>query len=462
MARHPRISTAVTELVYDITTFRLELSHEDYWQEFAYGSGFIEFARRWRDQDFCCPDPQISQFVKDHKKGLGLPGTCKHRYGKAIEQHRRDQFVDRDYKTYQANARYEQHALQSGNFLGELCAGLRRLSRLETVILSDTEWGGDLMERRPFDSSILYSPSKGSPLIRRWHPFYLQPKSTWYGSRGSHHIGRHFQISMSALARSKRCIDSFKIDALGGLLPPSAFSLSTMSGPILCIDQTNEVFCNLERLELSFNVQLDTHSHDHLQDIKDLTSLPVLLLDMPKLRSLDLAFWPHEDNEPFWRYNPKIMFPTGMSRILTEVSITGLAITAVELLSPLVWSQPHLRKLDLGCLDLKSGTWEGVVEALAQRQIEEMRFFGTLTHNEGFLFVDSCTYRHDGRDKRFADALERYVVYRGRHPCLAPDSPPYTEWKWYTDLFPEEVVQQAFKLSGIRGSTLIDLWKLLQ
>ncbi|CAF9914528.1 hypothetical protein IMSHALPRED_001933 [Imshaugia aleurites] len=121
---------------------------------------------------------------------------------------------------------------------------------------------------------------------------------------------------------------------------------------------------------------------------------------------------------------------------LAELSISGLAIGGRDLLY-LLMGKAKVMDLSLSSIELLDGTWEEVVECLSYRRMTELSLRGSLKHHGGQVFVPDAKWDVVS-DLATLRKIEDFVVYGGRHPCLAPDEDPEIANWWYLDMLSDE------------------------
>ncbi|KAL6714850.1 hypothetical protein ACLMJK_007110 [Lecanora helva] len=453
ITQHPVICHAVKRLVYDTNSFRPNITPEDYWVSLE--PLFFGIADRWRNESFNCPDVNINQLVEESKDHLfsGSIGSIQSPFKRRNwRQPMQTKFIRKGWQNYNANAAYEHREFNCGRFYVKLCTGIRCLSRLHGAALSETGWTCSIsitrnfspedygrhctvLDRQPLDCSTFYGPQSGSPLVRSWHPFHVQPTSSQSEIQTILNNHDHFQMLTRALAKSDKTLIS--LDYIGGHfstgIPASAFtSPYTMD---VDLNVAKMAYSNLEQLDIT----ISEHSSNDLSRPQPLTALPQMLGAMRNLRRLHLEFMHLRRYERIYRYDE--IFPPGrIGSKLTHLSIAVLSFKAREFLT-LVWRHPHLRELTLRNLDLSQGCWAGVIEALAYSGLSGFYIDGNLFHNEFPFFFPDVFFNWGllGEDSiKLRDEIQHYVVHGGRHPCLMPDSPPSTQLQWVNDLFSDK------------------------
>ena len=437
ITQNPMIAVLVKKLVYDVATFRLDLTYNEYWDWLF--REFMSIAFRWKDEPFKCPDGQINSIVEQYKDTIAVYAFVNVRNIRfqIRRSHKHDSFVREGWRKYRANAAYEQRVLRDGTFFTCLYKGLTCLPSLRAISLSDVEWAADLMNRQPLDSATLYGPGSGSVLVRSWHPFHLRPHSRWYGANGGEDMTFHFQNLIQAIAETDKRVTTFEFKGLGsaeaGGLPSLAMTKSLMSEE--CLMQSLTAFRSLQH----FDISVKAHSEEDSDNAYPIDYLPLILSRIHHLKVLRLKLDKRGHGADRYRFDQ--VFPReNIPSELTELSISGLAISAFALFVHLLWRQPRLRYLRLEDIDLLKGSWEGTIQGLHLMRLERFGIQGDCTYHKGTSFLPEI---RDCDQVDWTQSVEEYVVDGGRHPCLEPDSPPFTELRWYLDLFPGKTEKEV-------------------
>lgn len=422
---HPVISKGVRELVYDGSLFQKGMTISDYFWHLYRCLPCITLD--FKSGRFNCANNEINIFIADYRN----------KAVRIYEKHIRDDFIVEGHKSYQNYAEAERRAFETGHFLSKLCGGLRRLENLRSVILNSSLWTYDLYENKRTGSvkpNTLHGPDSGSPLVRSWNPLHLRP-FFWNCDEMRNERSlfcHHFYTLTAAITETHRNIKSLEIPfgEMGGL-PPQVLVKPTITDDLFY--RTLHAYSGLEVL----NISICASENDGSDDIEALATLPRMLQQMTGLKKLTLdlskeMYKPSGPTREFYTYQQ--VFPTiAMWPRITELSIKGLAIGRLDLYC-LVGVRAKVTDLTLHCIELLDGTWEGVIEALSHnRRLTELFLRGYFKHRGGQTFPqDKRTGWHP--DQQTLRALEEYVMYGGRHPCLAPDDDPDSAFWWYLDL----------------------------
>ena len=421
ITRHPVISTGIRELVYDGSLFQMGMTISDYFWHLH--RCLFDITLGLESGPFNCANNEINKFIADYRnKAVSLRGL--------YDRHIRDDFIVEGHKNHQNYAEAERHAFETGFFLSRLCGGLRRLENLRSVILNNSLWTYDLYENRrtgSVNSNTLHGPDLGSPLVRSWNPLHLRPLF-WncHEMRNERSLFcDHFYRLTTAITETHRQIKSLEIPYgdVGGL-PPQVLVKPTITDDYFY--RTLHAYSGLEVLDIS----ICASENDGSDDLEALATLPRMLEQMTGLKKLQLNL-AKEMYEPFGStreyYTFQQVFPTfAFWPRLTELSIKGLAIGYFDLLF-LIFGRANVTDLSLQCIELLDGTWEGVIEALSHdRYLTGLWLVGCFKHRGGQTFAAP----------RFGAA--NYIMYGGRHPCLAADDDPDSSIWWYLDMLSDD------------------------
>ena len=447
VTRHPVISTGIRELVYDGSLFARDMDIKEY---FWHLYGELPWITKGLGSElFNCANDEINGFVEDFDNEAIKNNPNRHenfcsRRENFCSRHFHDEFIVEGHKNYQNFAEAERLALGNGLFLWRLWDGVGRLNNLRSVVLSSCLWTYCLHEDECTGSvrpSTLHGPESGSPLVRSWNPFHLRPFS-WDHEELEDEcrlICKHFHTVTSAISQTRPKIKSFEIpihSGLGGGLPPQALIQPTMTNDHFT--RTLHAYSGLEVLNISINAGKDGGSDDP----GALASLPRMLQQMTGLKSLNLKLSKfmyrnpnRTDTSDYYTYQQ--VFPRlALWPKLTELSITGLAIGGWDL-TFLLGERAKVKDLTLRCIELIDGTWEGVFAGLCHSRITELSLSGNFKHQGGQIFQPDEIRSHVS-DSAALEEIVDYVTYGGRHPCLAPDADPESDFWWYLDMMPDE------------------------
>ncbi len=446
VTRHEVIRMGVREVVYDGSIFKKEINLRAYIRKLC-----VQVRIAWQlehDTPLDSADAQINRFVQDCKDTTTS-------ISKLYKSHRRDTFLVEGYRKYKDCSEFEHRYVERLLLNDCLCAGLSSLEHLRSVVLSTTIWGHHLQEPeyyRTTGSNTSYKPPSSSPLSRSWNLFHLRPTGwdmLFDLDDGCSHMCAQFQILTRALSATNKNVTSlqYSTDSFRGGLPQQALMKSNLT------DSESWHFMTAYSSLRCLDIYITMNNPDQRDT---LTLLPELLRHTFGLRRLSLHFskeygTPASVSE-YYRYDE--IFPAlGFWPKLTELSITGLAISGWYLMS-LLW-RARLTQLSLSAINLLDGTWEGIIVGMRhQRRLTELNMFGNFKHCGGAVFrprrpEGQCTDRH------FLYKIEFYVMYGGGHPCLTPESDPDIVEKWYLDMMPDKELDD-FKLYAREDGLDID------
>ena len=206
ITRHPVLSSAVKDLVYDASQFPLYDDIEDYRGKLYYP--ILRISMRGGDPILKISDIEIKRYARGQlakvRGGLSYSEFC--------QMHENDEFVVEGFEKHSAHAKYEQHSFQSGVFYSDICSGLYRLHNLHSVKLSDSPW----------DHDIDQTPDESSPLMRSWNPYYLHPTlhSEEFDENFSE-MADHFHTLTRAISMTGKNITNFELPFnIGPAFPP--------------------------------------------------------------------------------------------------------------------------------------------------------------------------------------------------------------------------------------------------
>ena len=434
MTGHPVIAGAIRSLFYDTVHFRRFYSQDEYWVS-LFHTWIIDIARSWRKETFICSDPQINTLIKQCKMALDTSEPWS-RIERVRILHRNDGFVKAGYTNYKRNAMCERRTLRDETFLTGLCVGFSTLNQLASICLGETPWDIDVESGSSRGSSSLCRLDCGSPLARTWSPFCLRPTTMNDYEDGDMHISRYLRILTAALASSSRRLSSIELgnsEYVEGL-PPSALTVPIMSA--MGKEKVLTAYSRFEELYLTMFSRVDDRNDN-------LVGLQSLLENAPNLESLTLFLDKESIEQTPHRFDQ--VFPRGrFSPNLKYLTLHGLAVKALDLII-LIWQWPHLKYLEIEWMDLLEGSWEGIIEALRNSHVKLFNLISCdLKHHGGVLFL---TNSNDPGPCKLRNAIKKYVMHGGRHPCLAADQPANSAFSsdtpvsWFLNIFPDEWVQ---------------------
>ena len=228
-----------------------------------------------------------------------------------------------------------------------------------------------------------------------------------------------------ALVRSQRKIQTFKVGYEDySSIPPYCFDRTQVdSFSFHGLDIA--AFSGLKNLRLSIAAYGGQKTPECFPNMD---GLRILLGSMPHLEVLYLAL-PGElgDHPTFYAFNQ--VFPRqGQWSQLTTLSLKRFATSATDLLNLLVLRMPNMTKLELGVVELLTGSGEGVIECMMQSMhLTSFRIapYTRLWHHGGIDFWSKQNLN--------SEEIEEYVKGGGRHPCLRPEEPDSAAQKYVTE-----------------------------
>ena len=385
VTQHPILRKCVRHLVYDASVFAADTTKEDYLAEFFHQMSLVEKKGKASPDN---TDPEIIDLVNECDEPLLIP--YRHWEEEQIAKWKDHSFFDPGYQAYQEHSLYQQRALQSGDFLQTLVLGLLRLSCLESVSLQG-EWGHLVVA----DLGELHY---GTPLARRWNPFYCCPHR-WAWEPGT---DRHFWIITTALADAKTNIDEFAIDrnflANDWYLEEDRARVNGLESGIAALSR-------IKRLHLNLQNYPDVSRRKHDNNVK---RLPNLLGSMHSLPHLYISA------AEYHTYS-RVFLQEMTWNDLKDLTLHRFSSTTTDLLRLLLIQMPRLRTLIVGFLGLMHGScWASLIECLRQ-------FHHFTTFEIDCLAWCNCPC--DGRHRFSIPEAVDYVMNGGRHPCLSEEQP---------------------------------------
>ena len=455
---HPIISKTVRTLVYDVTRFRQDLTSGSYYRRLH--SQMHRLVRRISKSEEIVDsgDPEINRFIEDYVVPFKLP--LEERQNGQIDAmlqvhqnaHRNDIFILEGYRMYMEEARSQFSECSSHyvSFMDSLHCGLLQLENLQSVVLSSRHWDQKstmVPERIPSGMGMFET---GSPLSRSWDMFHLLPNDPWdlddflssaYDPRRA--VFEDLQKVTWALAATPSCIKSITIETETDAGIPS-FTLAGSNIPAFQFDL--QVYRKVEVLHL----MISTENRQEYDVVEALAALPRLLAELDNLRDLDLNFETYTGNRHAYHYEQ--VFPESCCWLnMQRLCVRGISVCAMDLITLVL--QPRLAHLALDNIDLRAGTWEGVIVALHLRQFSSFELDGTLTHCQGKIFGGENTFGY--LDEELGKEIEDYVLHGARHPCLGPDQGNEAACRWYHDLLPDKWKKNMKVTAHMLGHDLV-------
>ncbi|KAL9003728.1 MAG: hypothetical protein Q9188_003415 [Gyalolechia gomerana] len=440
---HPVLAASVKELLYDVSTF-CHVSQTDYFammcKEIADQPMDHHLGYRERTIYRRMP-PRFRQLINKIERGE-LVSHLR-------QEHVEDSTVIVGYDEWLRLWHEEIHCFFSGTFFRVLCAGLSNLSNLHSVRMDDDVWGRAIHRHR-YPRGIrspLLSPIEGSPLARQWKPFHPVPQQPERGELITR--STHLQTIVLALFESQRKIMKFYFETrmVEEGLPPTIFMdhqpyrLSPIQGKDALKSALKSVLSQLETLELTIR-PWDLHGTIRPSTHAALGCLPDVLLCMPGLKRLRLDLT--TGDSVCFTYGD--VFPSaGGWPYLTQLHLTGLAITGLDLYYLLDVQIGPLERLWLCHIDLLEGTWEGAIELLKWKAPSYLLDLQGIYHHAGGQWWP-CRPANEQEGTATLGEYHDYIMGGGRHPSLPVDCDSSSS-KWYAyDLLQSASVEHRRKV----------------
>lgn len=425
ITQHPTLSKCVKRLIYDGSKFDMDLSLEGYFRRLCHEHrpypGKSPFP-------YNSPDPQVNEFLGMLEYPMQLNGITFDRIRYKCSDF---EFVTEGYRMWKELRSRQQEWSKNRNFYRKLHDGLKQLSILESVEISDN-WSSWFGAQHDF-STLWRSSGSGSPLFRSWHTFHIRPGISCWHSSFSLPVDQdsdspaEFRLLTSALSRTQRKIRTFRLNDVSGV-PPFAFDTELGPTPRF-LKHIQNAYHALESVSLRVAAFGDENT---ALLFSDLTGLRALLEATPRLKRLKLKLPDDWVEEPITSYFYEQVFPLhGKWADLQDFDIGSLAISAEDLQILLSTRMPRLQHLTISVVKLHDGTWEGMTEWMRR-----------YLHLSSLLIEWGCEplQQSDGSpfgplkgDHRYGKAGEyqtkfladigKYVVNGGRHPSLPDDKP---------------------------------------
>ena len=386
VSEHETICKAVRTLVYDVNTFSLIPSIEQYYVLFEMEMRKIFFSLMEVRNHFENPTNPWHHIIND----LAQPHRMRH--GWVIEEnHLNYAYIVEGYRAWQAYARYEEYSMK-GLLRGSLTSGVSRMHRLHSVALTSNIFRVNLLETESINLDTMHCEYSGSPLSRSWNPLHARPLDTSRYTDDNEILESHLQNIICALARSAQPIEELSLLGDGNSLSQSlsgGLSHATLHGLMLSKglrSLTINACCWLE----SFSLRVDRPLDEWYKDPDVLGILPKLLTSMRNLKHLQLDLvWAAVIDTQRYTYK-QIFFKSCRWPQLESLNISAVAFENHEFVHLTSNQLPSLRRLELRQIDLLSGTWEAAVEfmrsSLCIKKLSHPLGVFDLTHQDGHLF----------------------------------------------------------------------------
>ena len=437
ITQHPLLSKCVKTLIYDAVDFVDNYTKERYflklWQQTHRDLLCV------RSRNFLKPpslDPEIYTWMtlvlrERTKSGLDLPKG--YNYYQFVQESCKDyRFIDCGYQNFRGYAALQRAHFNSEKFFETLVGGLQKLSNLACVLMKD-EWPRpQLWVDDPM--SLFQTRKLGSPMARNWNMTHLRPQSwEWmpqdYESdlaSGATDGAKHYRVITDALIRSQRKIQKFVLDHEQPQgIPPYVFDRRQLgSNSFHGFDVV--ALSGLKELKLSIAAYGGEATPEYFPNMD---GLRFLLGSMHHLEVLDLKLPADPRDDPTLYKHDQIFPREGQWSQLKSLSLQNVASTAEDFLVLLTRKSPILSNLELGMVELLTGTWDGVIECMMQSM-----------HLSKFNIIYDTAFLHRGgidflESKHYPDpeVIEKYVENGGRHPALQTHEPDSAAQRYVTE-----------------------------
>lgn len=408
ITQHALLSKCVKKLRYDAVDFVENYTKEHYIRDLWLQTGcYIPVDSLPKSSKAPHSDSEIKAWmalVKPDPQSGGLRSLDE------IQRACKDyEFIDYGYQKYKRYASLERVQSENGTFVESLVEGLQKLENLSYVVME--EWWPSLRQDYYDREKLSLQRPSGSPLARNWNIFHTKPKG-WQWNPDNHvpqdrasDGADHYWAITCALLRSQRKIQTFVVSPTGV--------------PAYCFDRTQRTslsfygldvaaFLGLKKLDLC----IANYGIGNTPKLfPNMNGLRFLLGSMPHLVVLYLTLPGGLHKTPLYAFEQ--VFPQqGQWSKLTTLSLQALASSATDFLTLLVCRMPSLTELELGNVELLTGSWEGVIECMMQ-SMHLLKFdiptSGHLRHCGGTSLYD-LPHAHAHRDK-----IKRYVEKGGTY-----------------------------------------------
>lgn len=435
ITQHPILSSCVRMLQYDSVAFAATYSIFNYVQRLWIQMTFMVH----RDPDGHCDsfddaDPDVNKLVDLLRKrpkgsGDGVDAYLAEAHKLCVGMH----FIQQGYADWKRRAEHEEKLKASSGFLTELVQGLRKLTRLESVRLR-----GDWPSLHDELSSTASLPmiDHDSPLARQWNILQAFPLHWYWGPNNSPHEYPNgiaeFRTLTTALALADKQPRIFQCDSS---IPPTAFNLDESTRMSSCWLRCLDAYAGLHYLELnlaSYGDEPDLREQDKLKGLHSLLS------NVKDLRHLELTLPEDYENPPerakLFCYDKT--FPRSVQWLKLEYfRVKNLSLHLkdfIQLFSSL--SMKNLERLEIGNMELLSGTWKAGIQILKclAWNLDAFRILPFSYLYEGSPERSRFVDEEDDIDQQdFYQDIQDYVVNGRedldiRHPKLLSIHPPET------------------------------------
>ncbi|KAL8696507.1 MAG: hypothetical protein Q9201_007625 [Fulgogasparrea decipioides] len=435
LAKDPLLSNCVRYLRYDASQFCAHLSKQDYLKHlcrdlqriFADGRSVVRTCNHhlrsqtlYFDSPNACVNKIMGMITSESyrdKPDLVLRHIC--------DKFSHSDFVDQGYNEYMKCAQGQ--ASRGERYWDDICRLLLQFKRLKNFTIHHG-WSDKIDPRSETLRIATYNeilPS-GSPLARSWNVLHLRPFG-W--------SSESYNNSCSDGEDEFRIFCSFP-KSLGQVAIRLEVDRSTLGLPLAPFrnpleQDTLHSLAQLEFLDLNFY----SREFSATNAFRPLVGLRSLLASIPRLKELKLAL-PLKTGLDEDEYTVDQVFPlssTGWPN-LKSFDIEGLGVDPASLIFLFSVNMPNLCSLRFSRVRLSNGTWEQVIEYIACcMSLSEVH----ICPEWGLLYTDSTVWSEEEPVKAideveegtlpeehtaFIEAIQDYILYRGRHPLLGHTS----------------------------------------
>ncbi|KAL8764431.1 MAG: hypothetical protein Q9194_007098 [Teloschistes cf. exilis] len=424
----PSLANSVREVICDLSAVEF-MDYNSYL--ISLRAEIKTIARPDQSRAFHSSDRRFNRFVNDFTQDDLNLGKLKSQYAQRLAK---------SYRLWRQLDDQVRSTTQAPSFDDALCAGFRRLPRLEAVKMDNGIWerhrrttsiasthGIPPSQMQPYD--ILGVAESGSPLSRSWNPWQLRPVRSDYS--GTDWLPWPLAVMLQALVKTETRLKRFDYwEPDYHCMTVDFFRYRQISDdyPMLMV----AAFEGLEHLDL----QITPHEieFERLNPTRPLGFLPQFLESMFKLKSLSLRLESHErvivrhSGEEGVLYEEcltysQVFSPNACFPDLEYFHLGGMAVDGVDLSMLLHTLMPRSKRLSLGRIDLMGHSWDTVVEIMRQVGDWEMCCLeGPFRHKDHEWWPPTESDKEEG-DRSALGSYMRYICEGGRHPTLSKELP---------------------------------------
>lgn len=416
IARDPRLSKCVKELEYDAVHFTPYITISQYFEILWRQTGTVTSAKEFGLKKF---DPEIHRYVTFLNDLEKNPNKSDEIMAKAWLKCRRFAFVQWGYRKWMEEARFEKEGTEQKSYQKALVSGLNSLTRLRTVKL-----------RGKWPSSAKFS-GQGSPLARTWNPLHAQPGGLIVGA-GLRVVKPAEDFRDLTFALSEARVTGVRNLSIECAIPPPTAFRSGLDQKHGFMAAWMSVYARLNNLKLSVP---ERGANPLVDEYVNVHKVRRMLGSLTTLKRLELELPDDHINDPVCYYSYVMIFPkNGHWPNLTAFTIRNFAISTKDLVTLFIKQMPNLRHLAFGSIDLRDGTWEGIVEYL--RILRRLSSFSIAPDS---LLLDSYDREFLSFCLENVHSVMDYVVGRQydrslKHPSLLPDEPAHCSLDYMIDV----------------------------